>query len=483
MNYKTPLSYIYFIALISLCAQCNKNGTSTQTPNPPDTHTPINEVDMWLTKGDQSILLQKQNKTITFSNSGNAGSTIEVDDTKQYQTMEGFGYTLTGGSASLIHQMEASKKSALINELFGNEASSIGISYIRVSMGASDLDATVFSYNDLPDGETDIPQSKFSINPDKVHLIPVLKMALQVNPNLKIIATPWSAPTWMKDNNNSIGGSLKPEYYASYATYFVKYIQAMKEEGITIDAITPQNEPLHPGNNPSMYMTADQQKDFIKNHLGPALAAANITTKIVLYDHNLDRPDYPLAILNDADARQFVDGTAFHFYAGDVAAMSQVHEAYPDKNIYFTEQWTDSQGEFAGDLKWHVKNVIIATSRNWSKLAMAWNIANDPTMGPHTPGGCTRCLGAVTINQSAITKNVSYYTIGHASKFVPPGSKRIESSNITQLANVAFITPQGKKIMIIVNENNEPKPFNIKYKGKIAAVDIAANAVATLLWD
>lgn len=482
MQFRKPLFALYLLALVSIGAQCNKKGNGEKTPEPTAPPAAVNEVDMWLTTGDRSALLQKQNRTLGFSGVANGNSTIEVDDTKLYQTMDGFGYTLTGGSAALINQMATDKKAALINELFGNGTNDIGISYIRLSMGASDLDAKVFSYNDLPTGETDVSQNKFSIAADKAHLIPVLKMALAINPNIKIIATPWSPPTWMKDNNNSVGGSLKPEYYASYATYFIKYIQAMKAEGITIDAITPQNEPLHPGNNPSMYMTAEQQRDFIKNNLGPAFAEQGIQTKIILYDHNLDNPEYPLTILNDAGARKYVDGTAFHFYAGDIAAMSKVYNAYPDKNVYFTEQWTDSEGQFAGDLKWHVKNVIIATSRNWSKIALAWNLANDPYMGPHTPGGCTRCLGALTINGSTVTKNVAYYNIAHASKFVPAGSKRIESSNSAQVSNVAFITPQGKKVMIVINENNNTVSFNIKYKNKFAAVSVDANSAATFVW-
>ncbi|WP_114791960.1 glycoside hydrolase family 30 beta sandwich domain-containing protein [Niabella yanshanensis] len=482
MHPKKSLLALYLLALVSICAQCNKNSSGEKTPTPPNPSGLINEVDVWLTKGDKTVLLQKQSKVISFSGTVNGNSTIEVDDSKQYQTMDGFGYTLTGGSAALINQMESTKKAALIAELFGTGINDIGISYIRVSMGASDLDATVFSYNDLPAGETDGPQNKFSIAADKVHLIPILKMVLAINPSIKIIATPWSPPAWMKDNNNSVGGSLKSEYYASYATYFIKYIMAMKAEGITINAVTPQNEPLHPGNNPSMYMTAEQQRDFIKNNLGPAFVAQGIQTKIILYDHNLDKPEYPLTILNDATARQYVDGTAFHFYAGDISAMSQIYNAYPDKNVYFTEQWTDSEGQFAGDLKWHIKNIIIATSRNWSKIALAWNLANDPYMGPHTPGGCTRCLGALTINGSAVTKNVAYYNIAHASKFVPAGSKRIESSNSAQVSNVAFLTPQGKKVMIVVNDNNNTASFNIKYKGKLAPVSLEGNSVATFVW-
>lgn len=349
-------------------------------------------------------------------------------------------------------------------------------------MGASDLDASVFSYNDLPPGQTDVSQNNFSIAPDRTHLIPVLKSILAINPSIKIIATPWSPPTWMKDNNNTIGGSLKPEYYNSYATYFVKYIQAMKAEGINITAITPQNEPLHPGNNPSMYMTAVQQRDFIKNSLGPAFQAAGITTKIVVYDHNLDRPDYPTTIYDDADAAKYVDGAAFHLYAGDVSVMGNLHNAFPNKNLYFTEQWTGSSGTFDGDLQWHIKNVIIGTMRNWSKTALEWNLANDPSYGPHTPGGCTQCKGALTISGSGYSRNVAYYIIAHASKFVTPGSVRIESNFAGAIQNVAFLRPDGKKVMIALNEGDTPFTFNLKYKGKWAPIAVDGKSVMTIVW-
>jgi len=261
----------------------------------------------------------------------------------------------------------------------------------------------------------------------------------------------------------------------------VKYIQAMKTHGITIHAITPQNEPLHPGNNPSMLMLAEQQKDFIKNNLGPAFQAAGITTKIIVYDHNCDRPDYPLAILNDAAARTFVDGSAFHLYAGNVSALSTVHNAYPDKNVYFTEQWTGANSTFSGDLKWHVKNVIIGTMRNWSKTALEWNLASDPGYNPHTPGGCTECKGALTIAAS-ITRNVGYYIIAHASKFVPSGSVRINSTQPGDLANVAFITPQGKKVLLVENDGTTDASVSIKFKELVAKTVLPAGAVATYVW-
>ena len=296
------------------------------------------------------------------------------------------------------------------------------------------------------------------------------------------MGSPWSAPVWMKDNGSSIGGSLKPEYYNVYAQYFVKYIQAMKAQGITIDAVTIQNEPQHGGNNPSMLMSAPQQATFIKGSLGPAFQAASVATKIIIWDHNCDNPSYPISILNDPAAKAFIDGSAFHLYAGDISALSVVRDAHPDKNLYFTEQWTSSTGNFDGDLKWHLKNVIIGSMRNHSKVALEWNLANDPSFGPHTAGGCTQCKGAVTVSGSGVAKNVAYYIVAHASKFVPTGSVRIGSSMSGTLANVAFKTPAGKKVLIVLNEGNTPQSFNIHYKNKWATTSLNAGAVSTYVW-
>ncbi len=285
----------------------------------------------------------------------------------------------------------------------------------------------------------------------------------------------------MKDNGSSIGGSLQTQYYNVYARYFVKYIQQMKSEGITIDTINTKNEPLHPGNNPSMYMTAAQQADFIKNHLGPAFQEAAINTKIIIYDHNCDRPDYPLAILDDAAAKSFVNGSAFHLYAGDISALSQVHNAHPDKALYFSEQWTGAKETFQDNLKWHLKNVIIGSMRNWSRVALEWNLASDPSYNPHTPGGCTECKGALMIGTS-VTRNVAYYIIAHASKFVPPGSVRIASNISGSLQNVAFKTPGGKKVLIVENDGNNPATFNIRFNGKWITTSLPAGAVGTYVW-
>jgi glucosylceramidase len=237
-----------------------------------------------------------------------------------------------------------------------------------------------------------------------VNLIPLLKEIIEIQPAIKLMATPWSPPAWMKDNKSTKGGQLLPKYYDTYAAYFVKYIQAMKSHGIDIDAVTLQNEPQHGGNNPSLVMSASEQADFVKIHLGPKFKSLGIRTKIIIWDHNCDKPDFPISILNDPQAKQFVNGSAFHLYAGDISAMSQVHALHPDKDVYFTEQWTGANGNFGDDLQWHVKNVIIGSARNHSKIALEWNLANDPAYKPHTPGGCNQCKGALTIDGNVVQK-------------------------------------------------------------------------------
>ena len=224
-----------------------------------------------------------------FGTTTNSNPFIDVDSTQTFQTIDGFGFTLTGGSAYVINKMDANSKASLLNELFGNGSSGIGISYLRLSIGSSDLNASVFSYDDMPSGQTDTGLAHFSLGPDTTDLIPILQQIVAINPSIKIIAAPWSAPAWMKDNHSTAGGSLLPAYYSVYAKYFVKYIQQMKLKGITIDAITPQNEPLNPNNNPSLVMQAADEGTFIKNFLGPAFQSSGITTKIVVYDHNCDR--------------------------------------------------------------------------------------------------------------------------------------------------------------------------------------------------
>ena len=473
MSYFRPRSIfnfiIFFFALAKLTG-CNTDRDSESVP----------VIKSWITKGDRSALLQKQ-ADIHFGTASNTYQNIDVDSTQTFQAIDGFGYALTGGSAYLINRLSATTKNSLLQELFGEGENAIAVSYLRISIGASDLNASVFSYDDMPAGQTDVNLDSFSLSQDTLDLIPVLKQIMAINPNIKILGSPWSPPLWMKDNGNSIGGSLQTQYYDAYARYFVKYIQQMKANGITINAITPQNEPLYGGNNPSMVMTAQQQGDFIKNNLGPAFQGAGISTKIILYDHNCDKPDYPITILNDAAARPFVDGSAFHLYGGDISALSTVHNAFPDKNLYFTEQWTGAKESFDDNLKWHVKNVIIGTIRNWGKVVLEWNLANDANFNPHTPGGCSECKGAITLD-GGVNRNPSYYIVAHASKFVSPGSVRIGSNIAGNFYNAAFKTPGGKKVLIVENDGTSEASFNIRFNGQWATSSLAGGAVGTYVW-
>ncbi|HEY8688569.1 MAG TPA: glycoside hydrolase family 30 beta sandwich domain-containing protein [Chitinophagaceae bacterium] len=473
---------IVFCLLSSGCAKSNDGGTTpiTPPPPPPPPVTPTG-ISYWLTTGDRTNLLSKQTTALPFDMVSNSLPDINVDSTQKFQTVDGFGYTLTQGSASVIYSLSASDRTSLLTEIFGSNDNSIGVSFLRIGIGATDLSSTVYSYDDMPPGQTDVTLANFNLTADQAAMMPVLKQILQINPNIKLLATPWSAPVWMKDNNSTIGGSLNPLYYQAYANYFVKYIQAMKAEGIPVYAITPQNEPLNPYNNPSLVMTAAQEATFIKNNLGPAFVAANITTKIIAYDHNCDRADYPLDVLNDAAARQYVDGSAFHLYAGDISALSQVHNAWPAKNIYFTEQYTASSGSFAGDFQWHMKNVIIGSMRNYSKAALEWNLANDASFGPHTPGGCTTCLGALTI-ASSVNRNVGYYIVAQISKFIPAGSIRIASDNYGSLYSAAFLRADGTKVLVVLNDNNSVQSFNIKFNGKWLSTSLPGVAAATYVW-
>ncbi len=481
LSMKSLLPVLILLLAFSSSFSCNSKEGNAEPIDPGDTLPLKTDISYWLTQADKSSLLQKQEVSLLFKANSNQYETIGVDTTVSYQQMDGFGFALTGGSAYLINKLGASEREALLKELFSTEGNSIGISYLRISIGASDLDASVFSYNDLPAGQTDVTLQQFSLAPDKTDLIPVLKSILLINPNIKIMGSPWSAPVWMKSNKNSIGGKLLPEYYDVYAKYLARYITEMKSEGITIDAITIQNEPLNPHNNPSMEMLAGEQRDFIKNNLGPTFAAAGITSKIIVYDHNCDHPEYVTTILSDPGAAKYVDGSAFHLYAGDISAMSGVHAAYPAKNLYFTEQWVGGPSNFGSDMQWHIQNLIIGASRNWSKNVLEWNLASDPTYNPHTNGGCTNCEGALTIG-SGITRNVSYYIIAHASKFVPAGSVRIASDLPANLPNVAFLTPEGRKVLIVLNKNSSFQTFNIRFNGKNATTSLGPGAVATYMW-
>ncbi len=464
-------------ALLALLSACHTHYSGYQ-----DTPTAQRSISMWLTTADGRSLLQRQPDLVPFTTDEQRHPTITIDTTTTYQTVEGFGFTLTGGSAMLIHRMADAPRKQLLEELFRCDNEAMCVSYLRVSMGASDLDAQVFSYNDTPDGAPDPELAYFSLANDTVHLLPVLREVLSIHPNLSIMASPWSPPSWMKSNNSSVGGQLLPQFYGAYAQYFVKYIQAMGAQGIRIGAVTLQNEPQHGGNNPSMLMSAAEQAEFVRDYLGPAFSKAGITTEIVVWDHNCDNPKYPIAVLDDAGARRFVAGSAFHLYAGDISAMSDVHRAHPDKKLYFTEQWTGSEGTFQGDYLWHTKNVVIGSLRHWAVTALEWNLANDPYYGPHTPGGCTQCKGALTISGDTVVRNVSYYVVAQAAAFVPPGTVRVASSGAEPLHHVALLRSDGKKVLLVLNDSSQTKTFQLQHAGQKATLNLPAESGGVFVW-
>jgi glucosylceramidase len=440
-------------------------------------------VDWWLTASDQSALFAKQASALSFgaSRGGDTLTTINVDPLKKYQSIDGFGFALTGGSAQLIVAMSAPERKKLLEGLFSTKGGGIGISYLRLSIGSSDMNDHVFSYDDLPPGQTDVNLQKFDLNDDKKDVIPVLKEILTINPNIKIMGSPWSAPVWMKTNGDIKGGKLKEEYYPVYAKYFVKYITQMKQNSINIDAVTIQNEPFNDGNTPSMQMFAKEELRFIKDNLGPLFKTSGIKTKIILFDHNCDAPEYSIAILDDPGAKKYIDGSGFHLYAGKITALSKVHDTFPDRNLYFTEQMVTSTRGF--NVVAPVERILIGATRNWSRNVILWNLAADPQFKPHTDnGGCPSCQGAITIAGDKVDKNIAYYVVAHASTFVKPNSVRVESTESDVLPNVAFTTPDGKTVLIMANKAKTDKSFNIVYKGKTITPSLKTGTVATYVW-
>jgi len=438
----------------------------------------------WLSTEDRSSLLAPQPAPLHFKTVNTQAPVIDVNDRQKYQSMDGFGFALTGGSAQLLMRMDAPQRSVLLQELFGTDDRDIGVSYLRISIGSSDMNDHAFTYDDLKPGETDPSLAKFDFGPDKTSVIPALREILAINPRIKILGSPWSAPAWMKTNGNLKGGSLKPEYYDTYAQYFVKFIAGMKAAGIRIDAVTPQNEPLNPKNTPSMVMEATDEAAFISKSLGPAFRKARIDTRIIVYDHNCDRPDYPLTILKDPEAMQYVAGSGFHLYEGEITALTQVHDAYPQKNLYFTEQMVvDEHGDPRLHIAAPVARLMVGAPRNWSRNVLLWNLAADPEFKPHTDnGGCPVCEGAITIDGNNVTRNLAYYTVAHAAKFVPPGSVRIRSNALDKLPNVAYETPGGKYVVIVANTSGTAQTFQIRFHGESIVSTLSGGAAATYVW-
>lgn len=463
----------------------------------------------FITSPDRSQMFAEQSDAAEFSTLRNERANyIVIDPELRYQPIEGFGFALTGGSAEHLVKMSPAARKAILEELFSAEKG-IGISTIRLTLGASDLNSFVFSYDDMPAGSEDFALEHFSLAQDLHDVVPVMREILAINPDIQIISSPWSAPAWMKTGGDVRGGQLRKECYGVYADYFVRYVEAMRACGIDIHAVTVQNEPMNSRNTPSMHWFAYEQADFIKNHLGPKFREAGLPTGIIVFDHNCDRPDYPLAIYNDPDAAQYVSGAAFHHYRGDLSAMTYVHEARPDKAVYFTEQMTTERpGSSEIAIAAAVERLIVGITRNWSRNVILWNLAADPLNDPHTDnGGCSMCQGAITIDKDDVERNIAYYVVAHASKFVRPGSRRVFSTsphdrsislcedeqrpevwrtNIVEhsevMPNAAFRTPDGTIVLVAVNNSWSRRSLHVQYNGKFAELKLAPGAVGTFVW-
>lgn len=479
-------SLIIMLLLATLLPlSCNKKSPPPD-PEPPGPTGPTAEV--WLTRADQLKLLSREASLSIISQHDGMWPLITVDTTVMMQSIDGYGAAMTGSSAMLINRvLNSADRQTLLEKLFHPDKG-IGMSFVRLSMGASDFSLSDFTYNDRPTGQSDFQLQHFSLSQDTIDVVPIMQKAKNIAPQLFIMGSPWSAPAWMKTNGSLKGGKLRADCYSVYADYFVRYVQAMQAKGITITHVTPQNEPLYStAGYPCMDMQSGEQLIFIRDHLGPKFAQAGLNTKIINYDHNWDNTSYSINILNDPQAKTYTAGSAFHGYAGQVSAMSVVHNAHPEKELHFTEisggNWAPNFGD---NLLWYMRNIFIGTALNWSRSALMWNIALDEFHGPRN-NGCPNCRGVVTIKQSTatVTYNEEYYAIGHFSKFVRPGATRVSviwAQSLTNIEAVAFVNTDGSKAMVICNYDNTFKTFTIKQGNKYFTYSIPSRAVSTIVW-
>jgi glucosylceramidase len=432
-------------------------------------------VQSWETSTNRNKLFAKQGNKQFSSGGGSNSVKISINSTK-YQTIDGFGWCMTEGSALWISELSESARRELLTDLFSVE-NGIGSAAVRVPIGASDLSEYGYTYQDNRN-------SAFSLDgPDGTYLVPVLRQIVEINPNVKFIGSPWSAPAWMKTNNNLHGGSLSSSNFDAYADYFINYFKAMKAQNINFYAVTIQNEPLHDGNTPSMYMSKEDQYNFVEKNLGPKLRSSDYkNVKLIGWDHNCDNTEYPIYVARS----EYIEGSAFHLYSGTIDALSKTYEA-TGKSVYFTEQYTASDGDFGGDFSWHLQNVMIGTVNNWGKVAFEWNAGSNEKWEPHTDnGGCGVCKGAFTINSNskAVTKNVAYYTVAHMSKVTRTNAVRIGSSSSNgNLHHSAFSNPDGTTSVVVFNSGSSAITFDIQHNGNHVSYTLDGNTAASIIWE
>ncbi|MCQ2230081.1 MAG: glucosylceramidase [Bacteroidales bacterium] len=455
---------------------------------PSESETPgTNDVKMIVTTSNRSKDLTES--SISFSKKDNMSpSTIMLDPSSEYQTMDGFGVAITGSTCyNLMKMTEANRKTFLTKTFSDSEG--YGFSYCRVAIGCSDFSLSEYTCCDKEGIEN------FGLTSEETkYVIPILKEIIAINPDLKIMGTPWTPPRWMKTNKAWTSGELKKECYNDYATYFVKWIQAFEAEGIKIYSVTPQNEPLNHGNSASCYMPWSQERDFVKSALGPAFKKAGIDTKIYAFDHNYNYDDvasqkgYPLNIYEDDDAADFLAGAAYHNYGGNKDELTVVHNAAPGMDLVFSETsigtWNDGHN-LNKRLNEDMEEVALGTVNRWCKGVIVWNLMLDADKGPNRPGGCQTCYGAVDINTdyATYTKNSHYYIIAHMSSVVKPDAVRIGTSGYTAkgLTYSAFKNTDGSYAMVVSN-NSASMTLTIDDGTHHFSAEIPSNSAVSFSW-
>ena len=450
------------------------------TARPSSVHAKI-----WLTTADETQKLAPQPMSRAMG-PVSGDEAIAIDTSRRFQKMHGFGAAMTDASAELLSRLPAQKRKAIMAELFSRAQKGLGLSFTRLTVGASDFSNKDYSYDDTPGNVPDPGLRYFSIEPAKKYVLPRVREALAINPSLLVMISPWSAPAWMKTTRSLIKGQLVPHFYQAFANYLARTVQAFGREGVPVSMLTIQNEPnFEPEDYPGERVDPNERAEIIGRFVGPTFKSAGLRTQILDWDHNWDHPEMPLQVLADPIARQYIAGVAWHCYNGDVSAQSPVHEAYPRKDAWLTEcsggEWTP---KFADTLGWMTDKLIIGAANNWSRGTLLWNLALDSRHGPHT-GGCSDCRGIVTIDPAtgAITRNVEYYVLAHASRFVFPGAFRVGVvKRNDELDATAFVNPNGSRIAILYRKKGDG-PVSIALEGKRYTVALPAGSVATLRWS
>jgi glucosylceramidase len=435
-----------------------------------------------MTSGDRTRLLSEQPALVFQTGEAADGPVLVVDAEQKHQSIVGFGAAITDASAWLIQtRLTPAGRQALIRELFGREDGGLGFSFTRVTIGASDFSLDHYSLAETADPDL----RAFSTARMEEYVFPTVRQALAVNRDLKVMASPWSAPGWMKTTGSMIQGQLKPEYYGTYANYLTRYVSSAADHGVPTDYLSIQNEPdFEPDSYPGMRWAPPGRAEFIGRHLGPMFRSAGIQTRILDWDHNWDHPEQPLGVLADPVANAHVAGVAWHCYGGDVAAQSQVRDVHPDKDVFFTEcsggNWA---ADFSDSFSWTMKTLIIGSTDHWARGVLMWNLALDENHGPHA-GGCGDCRGVVTIDSrtGTITRNQEYYAFGHASRFVRPGARRVASVEPEGLQGVAFVNPDGERVLIVLNEAADGVSFSVREGGRHALAILPGRTAATYVW-